>query len=115
VNKGIALCREHNIDLIFAVGGGSVIDCAKAIAIGAKYEGNVWDIITHKATGQDALPLGTVLTIAATGSEMNSGSVITNWETQEKLGWGSPHTFPKFSNSLIHSIPYHFQLTKWDG
>jgi alcohol dehydrogenase YqhD (iron-dependent ADH family) len=97
VNKGIALCREHNIDLILAVGGGSVIDCAKAIAIGAKYEGNVWDIITHKATGQDALPLGTVLTIAATGSEMNSGSVITNWETQEKLGWGSPHTFPKFS------------------
>jgi alcohol dehydrogenase YqhD (iron-dependent ADH family) len=97
VNKGIALCREHNIDLIFAVGGGNVIDCAKAIAIGAKYEGNVWDIITHKATGQDALPLGTVLTIAATGSEMNSGSVITNWETQEKLGWGSPHTFPKFS------------------
>jgi alcohol dehydrogenase YqhD (iron-dependent ADH family) len=97
VNKGIALCRENNIDLILAVGGGSVIDCAKAIAIGAKYEGNVWDIITHKATGQDALPLGTVLTIAATGSEMNSGSVITNWETQEKLGWGSPHTFPKFS------------------
>jgi alcohol dehydrogenase YqhD (iron-dependent ADH family) len=97
VNKGIALCRENNIDLILAVGGGSVIDCAKAIAIGAKYDGNVWDIITHKATGQDALPLGTVLTIAATGSEMNSGSVITNWETQEKLGWGSPHTFPKFS------------------
>jgi alcohol dehydrogenase YqhD (iron-dependent ADH family) len=97
VNKGIALCRDHNIDLILAVGGGSVIDCAKAIAIGAKYEGNVWDIISHKATGQDALPLGTILTIAATGSEMNSGSVITNWDTQEKLGWGSPHTFPKFS------------------
>jgi alcohol dehydrogenase YqhD (iron-dependent ADH family) len=97
VNKGIALCRDKNIDLILAVGGGSVIDCAKAIAIGAKYEGNVWDIISHKATGQDALPLGTVLTIAATGSEMNSGAVITNWETQEKLGWGSPHTFPKFS------------------
>jgi alcohol dehydrogenase YqhD (iron-dependent ADH family) len=97
VNKGITLCRDNKIDLILAVGGGSVIDCAKAIAIGAKYEGNVWDIITRKAAGHDALPLGTVLTIAATGSEMNSGSVITNWETQEKLGWGSPFTFPRFS------------------
>lgn len=97
VNKGITLCREHNIDLILAVGGGSVIDCAKAIAIGVKYKGDVWDIISHKAIARDALPIGTVLTIAATGSEMNSGSVITNWETKEKLGWSSPHTFPKFS------------------
>lgn len=97
VHRGVELCRTNNIDLILAVGGGSVIDCAKAIAVGAKYEGDFWDIVTRKAVGTGALPLATVLTIAATGSEMNSGSVITNWETQEKLGWGSPHAFPKFS------------------
>ncbi|TBL73899.1 iron-containing alcohol dehydrogenase [Paenibacillus thalictri] len=97
VHKGIELCRSENIDFILAVGGGSVIDCVKAIAIGAKFDGEVWDIITRKATGTDALPFGTVLTLAATGSEMNSGSVITNWETKEKYGWGSPLTFPRFS------------------
>jgi len=97
VHKGVELCKREHIELILAVGGGSVIDCAKAIAVGAKYDGDFWDIATRKAAAQDALPLGTVLTIAATGSEMNSGSVITNWETKEKLGWGSPFSFPKFS------------------
>jgi alcohol dehydrogenase YqhD (iron-dependent ADH family) len=97
VHKGVALCKSENIDIILAAGGGSVIDCAKAIAVGAKYEGDFWDIVSRKAAARDALPLGTVLTIAATGSEMNSGSVITNWETKEKLGWGSPFSFPKFS------------------
>ncbi|MDR6883392.1 iron-containing alcohol dehydrogenase [Bacillus sp. 3255] len=97
VQRGVELCRSQQIDLILAVGGGSVIDCAKAVAVGAKYEGNFWDIVTRKASATGALPLGTVLTIAATGSEMNSGSVITNWETKEKLGWGSPYAFPKFS------------------
>ncbi|MCY9665519.1 iron-containing alcohol dehydrogenase [Paenibacillus alginolyticus] len=97
VHRGVEMCRSQNIDLILAVGGGSVIDCAKAIAVGAKYEGDFWDIVTRKASATGALPLGTVLTIAATGSEMNSGSVITNWETKEKLGWGSPFSFPKFS------------------
>ncbi|GAE28368.1 NADH-dependent butanol dehydrogenase A [Halalkalibacter wakoensis JCM 9140] len=97
VRKGIELCREHNIDLVLAVGGGSVIDASKAIAVGAKSEADIWDIIKKKAQPTDALPLGTVLTLAATGSEMNAGSVITNWETNEKLGWGSPFSFPKFS------------------
>ncbi|GFZ84706.1 NADH-dependent alcohol dehydrogenase [Paenibacillus marchantiophytorum] len=97
VHRGVELCRKQNIDLILAVGGGSVIDCAKAVAVGAQYAGDFWDIVTRKASPKGALPLGTVLTIAATGSEMNSGSVITNWETQEKLGWGSPFAFPKFS------------------
>jgi alcohol dehydrogenase YqhD (iron-dependent ADH family) len=97
VHKGVELCKNEQIEIILAVGGGSVIDCAKAIAVGAKYDGDFWDIVTHKATATDALPLGTVLTIAATGSEMNSGSVITNWETKEKYGWGSPFSFPKFS------------------
>lgn len=97
VHKGVALCREHNIDLILAVGGGSVIDCSKAIAVGAKYDGDMWDFVERKAVPQAGLPLGTVLTMAATGSEMNGGSVITNEVTQEKMGWGSPHAYPSFS------------------
>lgn len=97
VHKGVELCHEHNIDLILAVGGGSVLDCAKAVAVGAKYEGDMWDFVERKAAAQDALPLGTVLTMAATGSEMNNGSVITNEVTKEKMGWGSIHAFPAFS------------------
>lgn len=96
-NEGAALCKEHNVDIVLAVGGGSVIDCTKLIAAAAKYDGDAWDIVTRKATVQEALPIGVVLTLAATGSEMNSGSVITNPKTQEKLGWGSPLTFPTFS------------------
>ncbi|WP_054955529.1 iron-containing alcohol dehydrogenase [Paenibacillus dakarensis] len=97
VHRGVELCRKHNIELILAVGGGSVIDCSKAIAVGAKYKGDMWDFVERKAAPQDAIPLGTVLTMAATGSEMNSGSVITNEVTKEKLGWGSVHAFPVFS------------------
>ncbi|MBW8348279.1 iron-containing alcohol dehydrogenase [Bacillus sp. IITD106] len=97
VRKGVEICKNEDIDFILAVGGGSVIDCTKAIAAGAKYDGDAWDIVVKRGTVNDSLPFGTVLTLAATGSEMNSGSVITNWETNEKYGWGSPHTFPKFS------------------
>lgn len=97
VQKGINLCKDNNIDFVLAVGGGSVIDAAKAIAVGATFEGDVWDIITRKAKPTNALPLGTVLTLAATGSEMNANSVITNWEINEKRGWSSPYSFPKFS------------------
>jgi alcohol dehydrogenase len=95
--KGVEICKKENIDFILAVGGGSVIDCTKLIAAGAKYDGDAWDLVVKKAFAEDALPFGTILTLAATGSEMNAGSVITNWETQEKYGWGSPVTFPKFS------------------
>lgn len=95
--KGVEICKNEGIDLLLAVGGGSVIDCTKLIAAGAKYDGDAWDLVVKKAGVKDALPFGTVLTLAATGSEMNSGSVITNWETNEKYGWGSPFTFPKFS------------------
>ncbi|HZH60115.1 MAG TPA: iron-containing alcohol dehydrogenase [Metabacillus sp.] len=97
VHRGVEICKNEKIDFILAVGGGSVIDCTKAIAAGAKYDGDAWDIVTKKHLPTEALPFGTVLTLAATGSEMNSGSVITNWETKEKYGWGSPLTFPKFS------------------
>lgn len=97
VRRGVEISKENNIEFILAVGGGSVIDCTKAIAAGAKYDGDAWDLVTKKAFAKEALPFGTVLTLAATGSEMNAGSVITNWETNEKYGWGSPVTFPKFS------------------
>lgn len=95
--RGIEICKKENIDMLLAVGGGSVIDCTKLIAAGAKYDGDPWDFVTRKATPEEVLPFGTVLTLAATGSEMNAGSVITNEETEEKYGWGSPLTFPKFS------------------
>ncbi|WP_264741208.1 iron-containing alcohol dehydrogenase [Cytobacillus firmus] len=97
VRKGVEICKDEGIDFLLAVGGGSVIDCTKAIAAGAKYDGDAWDLVIKKAFAAKALPFGTVLTLAATGSEMNAGSVITNWETNEKYGWGSPVTFPKFS------------------
>ncbi|WP_144484968.1 iron-containing alcohol dehydrogenase [Bacillus pumilus] len=97
VKKGIDICQNEKIDFLLAVGGGSVIDCTKAIAAGAEYDGDVWDIISKKTTAQKALPFGTVLTLAATGSEMNPDSVITNWETNEKYVWGSSVTHPAFS------------------
>lgn len=97
VRKGIDICKTEGVDLILAVGGGSVLDASKAIAGGAKYDGDVWDFYSTPKRPQDALPLGTILTLAATGSEMNSGGVITNWDTKEKVGSSSPHTFPKFS------------------
>ncbi|MDC3417100.1 iron-containing alcohol dehydrogenase [Aquibacillus salsiterrae] len=97
VKKGVELCKTEKIDFLLAVGGGSTIDCTKAIAAGAKYDGDPWDLVTRKAPVVDALPLGTVLTLAATGSEMNGNSVITNWETNEKHGWGSPIVMPTFS------------------
>ncbi|OKO88977.1 iron-containing alcohol dehydrogenase [Geobacillus proteiniphilus] len=97
VRKGVDICKREGIEFLLAVGGGSVIDCTKAIAAGAKFDGDPWEFITKKAPVTGALPFGTVLTLAATGSEMNSGSVITNWETKEKYGWGSPFTFPQFS------------------
>ncbi|MGV3465568.1 MAG: iron-containing alcohol dehydrogenase [Heyndrickxia sp.] len=97
VRKGVDICKKEGIEFLLAVGGGSVIDCTKLIAAASKYDGDAWDLVIKKAFAKEALPFGTVLTLAATGSEMNSGSVITNWETNEKYGWGSPLTFPKFS------------------
>lgn len=97
VRKGVALCREHQLDFVLAVGGGSSIDCAKTIAAGAKYADDSWDFFTRKARIQDALPIGTILTLAATGSEMNPFAVISNPETGQKLGTGGPSLKPRFS------------------
>ncbi|OMF29802.1 NADH-dependent alcohol dehydrogenase [Paenibacillus sp. FSL H8-0548] len=108
VNKGIDICRSEGVDFILAVGGGSVIDASKAIAAGVPYEGDVWDFFTGKAVIQQALPLGTILTLAATGSEMNGSSVVTNWEENLKRGAGSAHMYPKFSildPTLTYTVP----------
>lgn len=97
VKKGIQLVKENQLDFILAVGGGSVIDCAKAISVGAHYNGDVWDIVTGKVSPSSSVPLGTILTMAATGSEMNGNSVITNWEEKDKRAFSSIHTYPTFS------------------
>ncbi len=96
VYKGIDICRKENIDFILAVGGGSVIDSAKAIAIGVPYEGDFWDFYCGKRA-QKALPIGTVLTIAAAGSEGSPDSVITKEDGLLKRGTGSDCLRPKFS------------------
>ena len=88
--EGIALCRENGLDLMLAVGGGSVIDSAKAIAMGVPYDGDVWDFYTGKADPQEALPVATVLTIPAAGSEASTGSVITNEDGLAQAGAATP-------------------------
>lgn len=97
VREGIALCREQKIDFILAVGGGSVIDSAKAIAYGVPYNGDVWDFYLGKATAETCLPVATVLTIPAAGSEMSESSVITNEDGDVKLGYSNNISRPKFS------------------
>ena len=97
VREGIKICRENNIDFILAVGGGSVIDSAKAIALGVVYDGDVWDFYTGKASPKAALPIGTILTIPAAGSESSTGSVITNEDGWYKRSAGSTLLYPKFS------------------
>lgn len=97
VREGVDICKQEGIEFLLAVGGGSTIDCTKAIAVGAKTDADVWDIVMKKEKATEALPLGTVLTLAATGTEMNASSVITNWEINEKHGWGSTLVYPRFS------------------
>lgn len=97
VVEGAKLCKENNLGMILAVGGGSVIDCAKGIAMAVFYKGNPWDFYEGKASPTKALPIGTVLTLAATGSEMNGNTVISNLESEEKLGYGNKILYPRFS------------------
>ena len=97
VREGIVLCREQKIDFILAVGGGSVIDSAKAIAYGVPYNGDVWDFYLGKATAETCLPVATVLTIPAAGSEMSESSVITNEDGDVKLGYSNNISRPKFA------------------
>lgn len=108
VREGVKICREENIDFILAVGGGSVIDCAKVIAGSVSYDGDPWDFCLRKAAISKALPIGTVLTLAATGSESNGNAVISNVETKQKLPVYSPILWPKFSildPEYTYSVP----------
>lgn len=97
VRVGIDIVRKKNINFILAVGGGSVIDTAKAIAAGTFYNGDVWDLFIKKAKIQKVLNVGVVLTLAATGSEMNGNAVISNEDTKQKLAISTPLLYPKFS------------------
>ena len=97
VRDGIALARGHQVGAVLSVGGGSVLDSSKAIAAGVPYQGDVWDLFIGKATIESALPVFSILTLAATGSEMNSGAVVTNEATKEKFAIRSVHSFPRVS------------------
>ena len=94
VLDGVRLCKENQVDVILAVGGGSVLDCSKAIAAGAKYDGDPWDLITYKVPTTAALPIVDIMTLAATGSEYDAGGVISRTETNDKVGYVSPYLFP---------------------
>lgn len=110
VREGIKLIRENQLDFILAVGGGSVIDCAKAIAAGVNYEGDPWDLLMRKAKVVNPLPIGVILTFAATGSEMNGGSVITNEELKMKRPFGDEQLRPKFA---ILDPTYTYSLNQY--
>ena len=97
VLDGVKMCKQHNIDVILSVGGGSVLDCSKAIAGGAKYDGEPWDLITYKAETKDALPIVDIITLAATGSEYDAGGVISRTETNDKTCYSDPHLYPEVS------------------
>jgi len=108
VQTGIALCRAENINFILAVGGGSVIDSAKAIAAGVPYEGNVWDFYLGKATPKTMLGVGVLLTIPAAGSESSDGTVLTDEQGPYKRSFGSGLCYPKFAilnPELCYTLP----------
>ena len=97
VYEGIELCRKENVDFLLAVGGGSAIDSAKAIGYGLANEGDVWDFYDYKRQAKAGMPLGVILTIAATGSEMSDSSVITKEEGLVKRGYSSDFGRPRFA------------------
>ena len=109
VLDGVRLCKEHNVDVILSVGGGSVLDCSKAIAAGAKYDGDPWDLISYKVKAKAALPIVDILTLAATGSEYDCGGVISRTETNDKIGYIDPLLFPVVS---ILDPVYTFTVSK---
>ena len=109
VLEGVRLCKENKVDVILAVGGGSVLDCSKAIAAGAKYDGDPWNLISYKVKAQAALPIVDVLTLAATGSEYDPGGVISRTETNDKIGYVDPLLYPAVS---ILDPTYTFTVSK---
>ena len=105
VNEGASLCKTHGIDVVLAVGGGSTIDCSKWICAGAYYDGDAWDFFSKGVEVKNALPLITVLTLSATGSEMDAGGVISNLKTNDKIGRIDAKLLPKVS-FLDPSVTY---------
>ncbi|MDP4944203.1 MAG: iron-containing alcohol dehydrogenase [Alishewanella sp.] len=102
------IARREKIDIILAVGGGSVIDGAKFVAAAALFEGDAWDILAKGASVEQALPIGCVLTLPATGSESNGNSVVTRYETKQKLAFSSPRVYPQFAildPTVTYSLP----------
>ncbi|PKQ61874.1 NADH-dependent alcohol dehydrogenase [Labilibaculum filiforme] len=95
--KAVEVVKSEKIDFLLAVGGGSVVDGTKFIAAATYFEGDAWDILAKRAPINKAVDLGAVLTLAATGSEMNNGGVVTKAATKEKMAFGNPLLFPKFS------------------
>lgn len=110
VEAGVKLCRENKVDMIIPIGGGSTIDCAKAIAAAAYYEGNPWDIVQDCSKITKALPIISILTLAATGLEMDAFAVISNMERNEKLGMGHDLLKPQAS---ILDPEYTFTVSKY--
>lgn len=106
---GVRICKENDIDVILSVGGGSVLDCSKAIAAGAKYEGDPWDLISYKVKTKAALPIVDILTLAATGSEYDCEGVISRTETNDKTCYMDPLLFPVCS---ILDPVYTFTVSK---
>lgn len=97
VYEGIEIAKSKNVEAVLAVGGGSVLDSSKAIAAGAKYDGDVWDFFLHTAEPMQNLKIFDIMTLAATGSEMNNYGVVTNDKTKQKLSLAGPFTFPTVS------------------
>lgn len=109
VLDGVRICKEKNIDVILSVGGGSVLDCTKAIAAGAKYDGDPWDLISYKVKAKAALPIVDILTLSATGSEYDCGGVISRTETNDKIGYMDSLLYPVCS---ILDPEYTFTVSK---
>ncbi|MBP5155630.1 MAG: iron-containing alcohol dehydrogenase [Clostridia bacterium] len=110
VITGAKLCKEHGIDVILAVGGGSVLDCSKAISVCAKYDGEGWDLISGKVKAEESLPVVDIITLAATGSEYDSGCVISYTAINDKRGYVDDILFPVAS---FLDPEYTYSVNKW--
>lgn len=108
VRKAAQICKQKDIDFVLALGGGSVIDCVKAIVVAAKTDVDAWDIITRKVRATDGLPYGSIVTLAGTGAELSLTSVISNPETRDKRAWSSSFSRGQFAivdPTMTKSVP----------
>lgn len=111
VHEGIAIAKKEKVEAVLAIGGGSVLDSAKSIAAGTLYAGDVWDFFINNATIEKALPVYAIMTLAATGSEMNGFAVVTNDTIQQKYNIASIHVYPRLSilnPELTKSVPKNY-------